>query len=63
MKRRDILFGAGSLVTGAALSFPAPAIAQGRRELKMVTDWPEGLPGFYPSMAAVCACLSQSTTT
>src|SRR5262245_53616480 len=48
MKRRDFLAGAGSLVPGAALSFPAPAIAQGIRRLKMVTDWPDG-PGFYPS--------------
>src|SRR5262245_26090405 len=49
MRRRDILAGAGSLASGAILSFPTPAIAQGRRQLKMVTDWPEGLPGFYPS--------------
>src|SRR5215467_15278149 len=48
MKRRDFLTGAGSLVPGAALSFPTPAIAQGIRQLKMVTDWPDG-PGFYPS--------------
>jgi len=48
MKRRNFLAGAGSLVPGAALSFPAPAIAQGVRQLKMVTDWPDG-PGFYPS--------------
>ena len=31
MKRRDILAGLGSLATGAASSFPAPAIAQGLR--------------------------------
>jgi len=49
MRRRDILAGAGSLASGAILSFPTPAIAQGRRQLKMVTDWPKGLPGFYPS--------------
>jgi len=39
MRRRDILAGAGSLAAGATLSFPAPAIAQGIRQLKMVTDW------------------------
>jgi TRAP-type mannitol/chloroaromatic compound transport system substrate-binding protein len=61
MKRRDILFGAGSLVTGAALSFPAPAIAQGRRELKMVTDWPEGLPGFYPSAVRFAQTVEAAT--
>jgi TRAP-type mannitol/chloroaromatic compound transport system substrate-binding protein len=49
MRRRDILAGAGSLATGATLSFPAPAIAQGRRQLKMVTDWPEGSPGLQSS--------------
>jgi TRAP-type mannitol/chloroaromatic compound transport system substrate-binding protein len=49
MRRRDILAGAGSLATGAALSFPAPAIAQGTRQLKMVTDWPEALPGLQTS--------------
>ena len=47
LRRRDVLVGAGSLATG--LSFPAPTVAQGVRHLKMVTDWPQGLPGFYPS--------------
>jgi len=37
MRRRDILTGAGSIATGISLSFPAPAIVQGIRELKMVT--------------------------
>jgi TRAP-type mannitol/chloroaromatic compound transport system substrate-binding protein len=41
MRRRDVLTGA------ATLAFPAPAIAQGIRELKMVTDWPEGTPGLH----------------
>jgi TRAP-type mannitol/chloroaromatic compound transport system substrate-binding protein len=31
------------------LSIPAPAIAQGIRQLKMVTDWPESLPGLQAS--------------
>jgi TRAP-type mannitol/chloroaromatic compound transport system substrate-binding protein len=51
MRRRDILAGAGSLAAGATLSLPAPAIAQGIRQLKMVTDWPEGLPGLQTSAA------------
>jgi TRAP-type mannitol/chloroaromatic compound transport system substrate-binding protein len=46
MRRRDVL--AGSLGTFAAASFPAPSIAQERRDFKMVTDWPEG-PGLYAS--------------
>jgi TRAP-type mannitol/chloroaromatic compound transport system substrate-binding protein len=41
MRRRDILTGVGSLVAGTGMTFPAPAIAQGIRQLKMVTDWPE----------------------
>ena len=51
MRRRDILTGVGSLVTGANLTFPAPAIAQGTRQLKMVTDWPAGSPGLQSSAA------------
>jgi len=44
MNRRKLLIGAtGTGVVTAA--FPMPAIAQGVRELKMVTDWPRGLPG------------------
>ena len=49
MRRRDILAGAGSLAAGATLSFPAPAIGQAIRQLKMVTDWPEGTPGLHTS--------------
>lgn len=41
MKRRDLLIGAGM---AAGAGFPAPAIAQGIRELTLVTDWPDG-PG------------------
>src|SRR5436190_3912121 len=61
MRRRDILAGAGSLAAGATLSLPAPAIAQGRRELKMVTDWPEGLPGFYPSAVRFAQTVEAAT--
>ena len=49
MRRRDILVATGSLATGATLSFPTPAIAQGTRQLKMVTDWPADTPGNYGS--------------
>lgn len=37
------LGGAGVAAT-AASSLPAPAIAQERREWRMVTSWPRGLP-------------------
>ena len=49
MRRRDILAGAGALATAAGSSFPAPAIAQGIRQLKMVTDWPADTPGSTPT--------------
>jgi TRAP-type mannitol/chloroaromatic compound transport system substrate-binding protein len=49
MRRRDILAGAGSLTADAALNMPSPAIAQGIRHLKMVTDWPQSLPGLQAS--------------
>ncbi len=46
--RRKFLTAAGIATAGAvaaAGSFPAPALAQERREWKMVTSWPKGLPG------------------
>jgi TRAP-type mannitol/chloroaromatic compound transport system substrate-binding protein len=61
MRRRDILAGAGSLATGATLSFPAPAIAQGIRQLKMVTDWPEDTPGFHTSAVRLAQTIGVAT--
>jgi TRAP-type mannitol/chloroaromatic compound transport system substrate-binding protein len=48
MDRRSFLMQAGA-VAGVAGAFPAPAIAQGVRELKMVTSWPKGLAGLGTS--------------
>lgn len=48
LKRRDLIRkAAGGAAVSAVLAanFPAPAIAQERREWKMVTSWPKGLPG------------------
>ena len=45
MDRRQFVAGASAGVAAAASAFPKPAIAQGVRELKMVTIWPKGLPG------------------
>ena len=42
--RREVLLGATAAVASAR-SLPAPAVAQGIKELKMVTSWPENLPG------------------
>ena len=61
MRRRDILAGAGSLAAGATLSFPAPAIAQGLRQLKMVTDWPEDMPGLQTSARRFAQTIGAAT--
>ena len=49
MKRRTFLKSAAATgavaAASAASSFPAPAIAQGMKELKMVTTWPKNFPG------------------
>ena len=46
--RRKFMARAG-LVAGVAAALPAPALAQGIRELKLVTSWPKGLPGLGTS--------------
>jgi TRAP-type mannitol/chloroaromatic compound transport system substrate-binding protein len=45
MKRRQFIQGAGLGAVAAAASFPTPSIAQGVKELRMVTSWPKGYPG------------------
>jgi TRAP-type mannitol/chloroaromatic compound transport system substrate-binding protein len=48
-RRRDVLLGATAVVAAAG-SLPTPAIAQGIKELKMVTDWsPEKMTGLHSS--------------
>ena len=62
MRRRDILAGAGSSAAGRETSsFPAPAIAQGIRQLKMVTDWPEALPGLHASVLRFAQTIGAAT--
>jgi TRAP-type mannitol/chloroaromatic compound transport system substrate-binding protein len=61
MRRRDILAGAGSLAAGATLTFPAPAIAQGIRQLKMVTDWPEDTPGLHANAVRLAQTIGAAT--
>ena len=46
-RRRLMQLGATAVAAGAGL--PGPAIAQGIKELKMVTDWPESMPGLQAS--------------
>jgi TRAP-type mannitol/chloroaromatic compound transport system substrate-binding protein len=61
MRRRDVLAGAGSLAAGAAAGFAAPAIAQGIRQLTMATDWPEAMPGLYPSARRLAQAIGEAT--
>jgi TRAP-type mannitol/chloroaromatic compound transport system substrate-binding protein len=61
MRRRDILAGAGTLAAGATLSLPAPTIAQGIRQLKMVTEWPEGTPGLQTSAVRFAQTVGAAT--
>jgi TRAP-type mannitol/chloroaromatic compound transport system substrate-binding protein len=62
MRRRDILVGAGSLAAGASTSFPTPAIAQGVRQLTMVTDWTETMPGMISSARRLAQTIGQATS-
>jgi TRAP-type mannitol/chloroaromatic compound transport system substrate-binding protein len=61
MRRRDLLAGAASLAAGVSMSFPAPAIAQGLRQLKMVTDWPDGTPGLHASAVRFAQTVGAAT--
>ncbi len=52
MDRRTFLKTSGAVAgVAAASSLPAPAIAQGVKELKMVMSWPKGFPGLGTSAA------------
>ncbi len=52
-RRRELLLG-----VAAAGSLPAPAVAQGIKELKMVTDWAEASPGFGISAARLARTIT-----
>ncbi len=58
IKRRTFLGGAG--VT-AVTSLAAPARAQGRRELRMVTTWPENFPGLSTSAERIALTIRDLT--
>jgi len=47
-RRRELLLGVTAAVSAAG-SLPAPAIAQGTRELTMVTSWDKDSPGWWDS--------------
>jgi TRAP-type mannitol/chloroaromatic compound transport system substrate-binding protein len=46
-RRRDVLLGAAAIAAAGGL--PASAIAQGIKELKLVTDWTDDMPGLRSS--------------
>ncbi len=48
ISRRGMMLRGGA-IAGAAAAFPAPAISQGIRELRMATSWPKGTPGLSSS--------------
>ena len=62
MKRRNFLTGAAAVSTAAAASaFPKPAIAQGARQLKMVTTWPKNFPGLGTSPERIAVKVREAT--
>ena len=60
MRRRNVLAGAG-LAAVATFRFPAPAIAQGIRQLTMATDHPEG-PGMLPSARRLAQSITDASS-
>ena len=59
MRQRDVLAGVGSLAAGA--SFPAPAISQGVRQLKLVTDWHADMPGLQTSAVRIARTIEHAS--
>jgi TRAP-type mannitol/chloroaromatic compound transport system substrate-binding protein len=59
MKRRNFLVSAS--IAAAASSLPAPAIAQGVREIKLATSWPKDLPGLGTSAARLAKWITEAS--
>jgi TRAP-type mannitol/chloroaromatic compound transport system substrate-binding protein len=60
MERRKFVIRAG-VAAGLAATFPAPAISQGIREIKMVTSWPKGLPGLGSSAERIAQAITAAS--
>jgi TRAP-type mannitol/chloroaromatic compound transport system substrate-binding protein len=58
MERRQFITGASVGLAASVSAFPAPAIAQSVRELKMVTIWPKNLPGLQSSAERVARSIT-----
>ena len=56
-RRRDLVLGATAAIAAGG-SLPAPAIAQGLRELEMVTSWPANSPGMQTSADRLAASIT-----
>ena len=61
MKRRHFLAGTSAATMAATSSFPGPAIAQGIRELKMVTPWPKGSSGLDSSAQRLARLITEAS--
>jgi TRAP-type mannitol/chloroaromatic compound transport system substrate-binding protein len=60
ISRRSMMLRGGA-IAGAATAFPAPAISQGIRELRMATSWPKGLPGLSSSAERLGQAITAAT--
>jgi TRAP-type mannitol/chloroaromatic compound transport system substrate-binding protein len=56
-QRRNFLLSTAAAITAAG-SLPAPAIAQGIKELKLVTSWPKNSPGLQTSADRLAQSIS-----
>ena len=61
MRRRAVLASSAPIAAGAALAFPAPALSQGIRQLKLVTDWSAGSPGLQASAERLAQRIGTAT--
>jgi TRAP-type mannitol/chloroaromatic compound transport system substrate-binding protein len=60
MRRRKFLAASGA-AAAAASSFPKPAIAQGVREVNLVTSWPKDSPGLGTSAARLAKLITDTS--
>ncbi len=61
MKRRRFLTAAAAAGMAGSGALAAPALAQGKRELKMVTAWPRGFPGLGTAAERLARAIGEAT--
>ena len=61
MQRRSFLKGSLGVSAVLASTFPAPAIAQGGKELNLVTSWPKGFPGLGTSAERLAKRITENS--